>query len=699
MSGATKKELLLEVRSEEIPARMLEPAVKAVASRLFEDLTTRGIGPTEVETGYTPRRLVFVLRGMPEKEPDRQEQVLGPPARVAFDGDGNPTKALEGFAARCGLPVSAMKKIDTAKGEYVGAVLETRGRTTAEVLTEIVPRILAEVHWAKNMKWGQGEGPWVRPVHGLLALYGGQALAMKLFDVEACGTTTGHPVLSPQAFEVKDAADYRAKLLERGIEIRAAERRRILLEGMKAAARGAGGRLVEDGELLHKLAAICAIPGVLEGRFDPSFLELPREVLITSLKDHQSAFTVEAEDGTLLPLFLTVMDRPDDPEGHVRSGNEWVVAARLEDARFFYQEDRKHTLEDRLEELRNRTFHVRLGSYFDKSDRLASLAETLCRQLGREDLAEPAARAARLLKADLSTQMVGEFASLQGIMGGVYAAEQGHPEEVWQAIYDQYLPASVDDPLPRGEVGPIVAVADRLDTLVGIFGLGLIPSGSKDPFGLRRAAQGVVRILLEQGLRLDLEAATAAARQLYGDRLEVSPEALWTSLAPFFLDRVEHLLGRANFAYDEIAAAVAAGTSDLPDLLARTRAVHEIREDPSFLSVVLSAKRIANIVKGQAGGSLDPGLLEEGAETALHGAAEELASEVRSAHGRGDYLAALKAVAELAPSLDRYFEDVMVMVEDETLRANRIALLRGIEALITPTAHLTELVVDKAEHR
>ncbi len=697
MSAAS--EFLLEVRSEEIPARMLEPAVQAVASRLFEDLTTRGVGPLEVETGYTPRRLVLILRGMPDREPDREEQVLGPPSRVAFDADGNPTKALLGFAARSGIPVEDVQRVDTAKGEYVGAVLHTKGRSTAEVLQEIAPRILAQVHWAKSMKWGIGEGPWVRPVHGLLALYDGRTLPMELFDVVAGNTTVGHPVLSPEPFEVTSAADYREKLEARHVEIRAVERRQRLAEGMRSAAEEAGGRWVEDDDLLHKLAAICAVPGVLEGRFDAAFLELPREILIASLKDHQSAFTVEAPDGALLPLFLTVMDRPDDPEGRVRSGNEWVVAARLEDARFFYQEDRKHTLEDRLRKLETRTFHVRLGSYLDKAERLAALAGTLCRQLGREDLSDPAGRAARLLKADLSTEMVGEFASLQGVMGGVYGAEQGEDESVWQAIYDQYLPASVDDPLPRGEVGAVVAVADRLDTLAGIFGVGLIPTGSKDPFGLRRSAQGVVRILLERGLSLDLKAAVGAARELYGEQLDTTSEELWNSLRPFFLDRIKHLLGSRGFAYDEIDAALAAGASDLPDLEARTRAVHEIRGEASFLSVVLSAKRIANIIKGQEASPLDPSLLEEGAEGALYSAAQDLAAVVREAVERGDYLAALEEVAQLAPVLDRFFEDVMVMAEDETLRRNRIALLQSIHGILTPIAHLTELVVDKAEHR
>jgi glycyl-tRNA synthetase beta chain len=697
-------EYLLEVRSEEIPARMLEPGVRELATRVFEELMGRGLGPTEVETGYTPRRLLVVFVGLPEREPDREEQVMGPPVRAAFAADGSPTPALAGFAKRTGVAPEALARVATDKGEYLAATKKTAGRPTAEVLSEIVPRALGGLSWPKTMRWGSGEGPWVRPVHGIVSLLDGAVVPFTFHGVAAGDTTAGHPILSPAPFAVAGAADYRRQLAARGLEVDPRQRRRRLHEGMRARAGALGGRLGEAPALLDKLVAMCEIPGVMEGGFDAAFLELPAEVLSTSLRDHQSALTVESA-GTngsgevLLPSFLTVMDRPDDPAGRVRSGNEWVVAARLADARFFYGEDRKVGLGRRAEQLGRLGFHERLGSYAEKTERLAALSAAICDQLGWRQEAPRAAAAARLLKADLATEMVKEFTSLQGVMGGIYAREEGEAEETWQAIYDQYLPASADDRIPRGRTGQVTGLADRLDTLVGIFGLGLVPSGSKDPFGLRRAAQGAVRIALEGRLPLDLEQVAAAAARLYGDRLTRTAEQILATLRPFLHDRVRYVLGLAGYAYDEIEAALAVGGANLPDLAARVDAVHRVREEPGFLSVVLAAKRIVNITKDAPACELDEERLAEPAERDLAAAFRGLAAEVEEAAAAGDYERCLRRVNDLAPVLDRFFVEVMVMDEDPARRANRIALLQAILRTVSRTARLTEVVVDKAEAR
>jgi glycyl-tRNA synthetase beta chain len=692
-------EYLLEVRSEEIPARMLEPGVRELATRVFEELMARGLGPREVETGYTPRRLALVLTGLAEREPDREEQVMGPPVRAAFAADGAPTPALLGFAKRCGVEPGDLARVKTEKGEYLAATKKTEGRPTPEVLAEIVPRALAGISWAKTMRWGSGEGPWVRPVHGVVSLLDGAVVPFTFYGIAAGDTTEGHPTLSPAPFTVDGVAAWRRELAARNVEVRAAERRRVLSDTMQQRAGALGGKLVDDPGLLDKLAAICEIPGVMEGKFDDAFLELPAEVLATSLRDHQSALTVEAPDGKLLPYFLTVMDRPDDPKGRARSGNEWVVAARLADARFFYGEDRKAGLAHRAGQLERLAFHERLGSYAAKSERLAVIAEVICDELGWKAEKEDAVAAARLLKVDLATEMVKEFTSLQGIMGGIYAREEGSPEAVWQAVYDQYLPASTEDRIPRGHAGQVAGLADRLDTLVGIFGLGLIPTGSKDPFGLRRAAQGVVRIALEGNLALDLEKVVTEAAQLFGDRIKRSAEQILDDLRPFLHDRIRYVLGLRGYAYDEIEAALAVGATSLPDLAARVDALHRMREEPGFLTVVLAAKRIANIVKDAAEKPLDPSLLAEPAEKDLHAAFEGLRNEVEEAAAARDYDRCLRRILDLAPVLDRFFVEVLVMAEDPKVRENRIALLQSIGKTVSRTARLTEVVVDKAEAR
>lgn len=701
---APKGEFLLEVRSEEIPARMLEPGTKELATRVFEELMARGVGPREVETGYTPRRLVLILSGLPEREADREEQVLGPPVRAAYNAEGAPTPALLGFAKRCGVAPEELVRIATEKGEYLAAKQHTAGRATSEILSELIPRVLAGISWPKAMRWGTGDGPWVRPVQGLLALLDGEIVPMTFFDVAAGDSTIGHPILSPERFSVEGAADYREKLTALGIEVRHAARRERLHAAMTAEAEALGGKLVQDDPLLDKLAALCEIPGVMSGAFDPAFLSLPAEVLATSLRDHQSALTVEGPEG-LMPAFLTVMDRPDDPIGRVRSGNEYVVAARLADAKFFYGEDRKGKLAPKASRLASLGFHERLGTYGEKAERLARLAEAIARRLGSDaETTEQAIEAAKLLKVDLTTEMVKEFTSLQGIVGGIYAREDGHPEAVWQAIYDQYQPASTEDAIPRGRVGRIAGLADRIDTLAGIFGLGLIPTGSKDPFGLRRAAQGVVRIALEGSLSLDLEAVAREAVGLYGGKLSRSADEVLALLRPFLHDRVRHVLGLLGFAYDEIEAALGAGggsgsVASLPDLRARVAALKKVRGEERFLSVVLSAKRIANIVKDAPEQDLEASALVEPAERELFDAFAELRAEIVEAMAERDYERVLFRTADLAPVLDKFFVDVLVMDPDPMVRANRIALLQAIHRTISRTAKLTEMVVDKAELR
>jgi len=727
-------ELLLEVRTEEIPARMLPDAIRELATRLFEELVKLGLTPGEIEAGHTPRRLWIVMKGVPGKGKDVVLPLVGPPASAAFNAQGEPTKAAEGFARKLGIEVSRIRRREftpgesehellrqeeaipitatgtevpspkpvKARGEYAYVVGRIEGRRTHDVLAELVPTLLGNLSWPKTMKWGSGVGPWVRPVHGIVALLDGEVVPFALFGIESGRVSAGHPILSPEPFPVTDVESWRQELASRGIVASPEERKMRLRSGMQERARAAVGALVEDDALLDKLAAICEIPGLLEGSFEPGLLELPREVLVTSLRDHQSALTVE-RDGALLPIFLTVMDRPDDPAGRVRAGNEWVVAARLADARFFWSKDRATPLEKRVDELEGLGFHRDLGSYGGRRSRTLALCSAIGKwaELSNEELGH-LDTAAGLAKTDLVTEMVREFTSLQGVMGGVYAREEGLPEAVWTAIYDQYLPTAADDPLPRGRVGRILALADRIDLLVGFFGLGLIPTGSRDPFALRRAALGVVRLLPEFGTRIDLAELVRQAHSGYAVRLAKSAEETWTSLRPFFEDRLRYLYELEGFAYDEIEAGLrrpGETLAHLEPLRARIEALHGVRADREFLSVVLAARRIANIIKDQAESSLEEGSLELAAERDLVAAGGAFASTVEAAIGSDDYASGFAAVARLAPALERFFAEVLVMDPDEAKRSSRLAILQGIHRTILQLADLSQLVVDKSDYR
>lgn len=736
-SAKAPLELLLEVRTEEIPARMLRPAIEELQSSVLSELVRRGLTPESIDAGYTCRRLWLVVRGLPAKQPDREAVEIGPPASVAFDAEGRLTAAGEGFAKKVGVsPASLRRRLFSkgethftevvsgesiermvqvkADGERVYAVRSYAGSSAASVLAELLPKSLAQISWAKTMRWGTNSGPWVRPVHGVVALLGGEVVPCDLFGVASGRETRGHPTLSPEPFEVAGSADYFDRLAERGIVAKPEERKAALRRGMEERARAAGGNLVPDEALLDKLAAICEIPGVMEGAFAEELAELPREVLTASLRDHQSALTVE-RDGRLLPLFLTVMDRPDDPAGRVRAGNEWVVAARLADARFFWEKDRSRPLGERAGALASLTFQERLGSYAEKSERLAALAAEVAGALGLDAARAAAERAARLAKIDLVTEMVREFTTLQGVMGGLYARADGEPDEVWQAVYDHYQPAGADDSLPRGTGGRIVALVDRLDTLSGFFGLGpkLWPTGSKDPFGLRRAALGVVRLALEGGLDCDLAPLFARAAAAYPEgtlthwneafRLEPGPDGARAAgpLVDFLLDRLDYLLGREGLAHDEIAAALGAGRVGLEvgAIAARARALARVRGDRDFLAVALAAKRISNILEGAPEGSVDAGALAQEAERSLHAAAESFRSEVDRALAASDFERGLRAVLPLAGPLDRFFVEVLVMDPDPGVRRNRLALLATLRHAISRLADLSALVVEKADYR
>ncbi len=645
-------DFLLEIGVEEIPDWMIADALTHLKDRLFAV-----IGQKEKwETHATPRRLVLFVPEIPEKEPDTKEVVTGPPVSA---GPG----AAQGFARKMGVEIRRLKLIETPKGKYLSFLRRQKGRRTRDILSEALPGVILGIPWPKTMTWTGKSGPrFIRPIRWLVALYGGKVVPFEIAGVKADRYTYGHRRLATgKRIRVTDLNSLREGLSRNFVVLDGAERRRRIEESI-AGLLGDGLRIIANPSLLDTLVNLTEFPTPILGSFDAEFLSLPSEVLITVMQHHQKYFSVEDSSGKLAPHFIAVMNIDRDEDGIVRHGNERVLRARFNDARFFWETDQKKKLADRLEDLKHVTFHAKLGSYYDKTQRNIDLVK----KLGGSEHAQ---RAALLAKCDLTTELVKEFTELQGVVGGLYAHAQGEPEEVTQAIYDQY------EPLPRTPTGQIVALADRLDTLQSFFNLGFIPSGSRDPFALRRAALGVVRILVEGRHKYNLS--------------DVTPE-----LREFILDRARYYFREVRgYHYDEVNAVLAAGADDLTDVADRLQALAQVRPTENFEPLATSFKRIKNILR-QAGlqdgaSPPDPALLEPGPERDLYDEFERVRPEIE----RLDYLDALKAIASLRPRVDLFFDKVLVMAPDEKIRKNRLNFLAQLLREFSTIADFSEIVI------
>ncbi len=685
-------ELLLEVLSEEIPAGVLPGAREELLRKVEEALAEARLGGT-LQVHSTPRRLILVGEGIADHQPDVSTEVVGPSAAAAYDAEGAPTNAAHGFARAQGVTVDDLRVEQLPKGPYVVATRTVPGRAAVEVLGELLPPIVSRMTFPRMMRWGDGKPLWVRPVHSVLALFDGMVVPFSLFGVETSRTTFGHRTLAPGRVVVVGAADYFAKLRAAFVEPDVSARRAALVEQAGRLAAEVGAEPARDEELLDTLSHYVEWPLMVRGSFDEAYLSLPEEILVTSMREHQKVLPVR-KDGALAPHFLAVADQAGDPKGLIVRGNEWVLNARFADARFFFEEDTKLRLEERLARLGSLGFQEKLGDYLRKTGRIQELAERLAARLGLSEKAPLVVRAARLAKTDLVTEMVREFPDLQGIVGGLYARREGEPDEVWQALYDQYKPASAEDEVPRGDVGGLVALADRLDTLAGLFGLGLVPTGSKDPYALRRAALGVVKTLLDKEWHLDLPVACSDALLLHQNlprlRDEVVPE-----LNAFLLERLRFLLERRGFRADTIEAVLTTDCHDVADAADRVAAVEAVRTEEDLTPVSIAFKRVQNILAqaGDAEGELDPALLAEDAEKALTGDYLQAKGMLDELVGRRDYRQALSIMASLGPALDRFFTEVMVLTDDPAVRGNRVALLRAMRDQFFRVARFSEIQV------
>jgi len=704
---ATEKrvEVLLEVGSEEIPAGMLPKAEEDLRANLEKLLAAENLSDgVTVETFSAPRRLVAHVRGLREKQADVESEVTGPPKSVAYDAVGEPTRAAHSFAEKQGLSLKDLYIVKTPKGEYLAVKQVKHGRTAEQILNEMLPRAIHDLSWPRSMTWTGIDGArFIRPIRWIVAVVSGKPLKFSFAGVTAADTTLGHRFLGKGPLRVKDFADYEKKLKANGVIVRPSERGEKISKELATHVKRAGYRIHEDPELLRLVTYLNECPSVLEGAFDPAFLSLPDEILITVMRGHQKYFAVEKRGGEVAPHFLAVINLPRDPKGLVRAGHERVLRARLADAQFFWESDQKCRLADYLPKLERVTYESRLGSYHGKVERIRAIARWLSEQWFNSGLMQAhvaeADRAAELSKCDLATEMVREFTELQGIVGGLYARAQGEPDAVADAIYDHYRPVGLDDPIPRNLIGCAVALADKLDSIVGCFAVGLVPTGSSDPYALRRAALGIVKIILERNLPVSISLAVgAAAKALLTNppKRGVTPEQE-TQVLDFILDRAKFVLReREKFSYDEVNAVFRAGVDDLVDAHKRLIALKAIRKSKNFEPLAVSFKRIRNILeksnfKKENVPGIQADLFESGVERELFSAVRSAAAKVQAEKRAGKYQEALEVIAGLRKAVDDFFEGVMVMAENEGVRKNRLALLAEILREFTTIADFSEL--------
>jgi len=698
-------ELLFEIGAEEIPAGMLPKAVSELRAILERHLIAENFHEgVRIETFGGPRRLTAWVRGLLAKQADVESEVTGPPKSVAYDPSGAPTRAAVSFAERQGVPLHSVYLVRTPKGEYLAAKVTKRGRTAHELLLEILPRVIHDLPWPKTMTWtGMKGARFIRPIRWLVGVLEGKPLEFTFGGLTAGNTTVGHRFLGKPKIEVKNFADYEKKLRANGVNVRQNDRREKIERELAAYVKRTGFHVHPDPDLLQLVTYLNEFPHVIEGGFDPSFLELPDEILITVMRGHQKYFAVEKKGGELAPQFLAVINLDKDAKGLIRAGHERVLRARFADARFFWESDQKVRLADILPKLEKITYESRLGSYHAKVERMRAIARWLTEQWYNLGMVQAhvadADRAAELAKCDLATEMVREFTELQGVVGGLYARAQGEPDVIADAVYDHYRPVGLDDPVPRNIIGSAVALADKFDSIVGCFTVGLVPTGSSDPYALRRAALGIVKIILDQKLPVSLSLAVgAASRALLTNppKKTVTPEQE-KQVLEFLQERAKFVLKeKSGYAYDEVAAVFRTGADDLVDIEKRLKALKAIRKSRNFEPLAISFKRIrkilekANVPVGELQ-SVNPQLFEKDAEKNLHVAVRKAAASVSVDKRAGKYQEALEEIAGLRKVVDSFFEEVMVMAEDEAVRKNRLALLAELLREFTTIADFSEL--------
>jgi glycyl-tRNA synthetase beta chain len=689
---------MLEVGCEEIPARYIESTLSQLHENLAKKFQEHSLEHGVIHGYATPRRLVLVAPAVEGRQADRTELVTGPPQSAGFDTAKNPTPAARGFAAKHGLAVDQLKCVQTEKGLYLGFEKRIPGKSALELLSQELPRLLGSVNFSKSMRWESSGFLFVRPIRWILCRLGGQVVPFTIAGVSANSFSYGHRVLAEnRRIEVTSFESYRTRLLNYKVRFDAEDRLETIQSALASEAAREGAKLLHDPRLLSLVVNLNEFPSVVCGSFNPDFLRLPKEVLVTVMREHQKYFSlVDAED-RLLPRFLAVVDSDGTHAGQIRGGHERVLKARLADAGFFWDVDRKVKLEHRTEKLDRVVFQQKLGTMLEKTQRLVRLTRFLGKTLRVTNLDE-IEQAARLCKADLITEMVKEFTDLQGVMGGLYARAEGLPAAVADAIYEHYRPQTLDDASPETLGGAILSVADKLDSVVGAFAIGQVPTGSKDPFALRRQTLGLIKVLLDQRISIALEKMFGRSFALFKKKATRSQAETWQDVSAFVKDRLRFIFKEQGFRYDEINSVVEICFDNPYDCLERLRAIASIRGSADFEAVAQGFKRIKNILLKpglEVAVDLQPidvALFESEEERRLWAAVQTIQPKVRRAARARNYSRAFELMASLRPTIDLFFDKVLVMADDSKVRANRLNLLRGLLQTFLTIADVSEIV-------
>lgn len=692
-------ELLFELGTEELPARFVMPALDDLEKTFTEQCAALNLKHGAIRRFGTPRRLALLVSGLAEKTDDVMEEVKGPSVKAAFDAAGKPTQPALKFAESVKLTVEQLKKVSTPKGDYLMADVQEKGRRSFELLTDVLNACTRKINFAKQMRWGDVEQSFGRPLQWIVALLGTEVVPVTYSDVKSGRVTRGHRFLSPAPISIDKPGDYEAVLEKANVIPDVAKRRAVMIERIAAAAQKAGGTVLQDEALLDQVVNLVELPNPVVGTFEERHLDLPPEVLIQEMKSHQRYFSLQGAGGKLLPKFIAVSNTPVKDEKLSIKGYERVLRARLSDGRFFFDEDRKSALVDRLPALARRSWIDRLGNMAEKTDRIRALGVFLANAVGQGAALATVERAATICKADLNTGMVGEFPELQGVMGREYALHDREPKEVALAIFEHYLPRGAGDGLPTQDAGAIIGLADRLDSLCGLFGIGKKPTGAKDDFALRRAAITFIRIVTGRGYRFSLTRAIDESISLLGPKLvdakrKPTDPTVKDQLIEFFRGRLESTWRETHRA-DIVEAILCAGFDDLVTAQLRLQAISAYVSRPDFSSLAATFKRVANIVEKQAKdvsrAPVDSKLLADDPEKALHAEVSKVSSAFATAVKADDYAGAMATVVPLKPLVDAFFDKVMVMADDKALRENRVRLLMEISALFGTVADFSKI--------